>query len=87
MSSKSECCICGTIITDSFFVCASCAVDLAIPHRRKDWPPWLKFMAADERRRRTDARDPDRELCSSDAPEYDRIVYGEYIDEFEYSGN
>ena len=51
-----NCVICGKAITPRFALCAAC---LEIYGDRKDWPDWLKFLAADsQRQRRAAAKEP-----------------------------
>jgi len=60
MAVRKCCCICGTVITDSFHVCSGCEEEWGLSGPVATWPEWVQALRRDSARtiyrERRDAR-------------------------------
>ena len=78
----SICCICGTPITNTFWVCEACERGYKLPGLYRDWPEWAKMLKGDEAKRRARAKSrieiiPISLLSDTERDNLDRLFYGE----------
>jgi len=73
--------ICGSPITASFWVCASCERAYGLSGPWKRWPAWAKALARDELRERRYQATVGRITVSYDSAGIENLVYGESNDD------
>jgi hypothetical protein len=80
------CCICGTSITETFWVCEACERAYDLKHPFPEWPEWVRYLKREEERSRA-RRDheiqviPVSLLNRAERAQVDRLLYGEAEDE------
>lgn len=49
---RAECCVCGTPITETFWVCEGCERAYGLKGPFRSWPRWVRFLKREEQARR-----------------------------------
>jgi len=78
-----RCMICGARVTASFWLCSDCETEYGLGAPYRCWPSWAKQLSEDHRQMRLSERDRLQagELTFTDAPEAERLAYGEINDD------